>query len=76
MDRPTLPDEIITPGGPAEQLARQLYWEMERLEPTDDDCNWDCLSEHEKNFYRSCISGLFDRADLIRALLDRHLLEL
>lgn len=55
----------------AELLARDLYETMEWLAPTDDEGEWDKVSEYDKEYYRTCIERLLQRDDLIQvALLD------
>ena len=47
--------------GPAElaleELARELHWEMERLDPTDAP-DWEARTEHQRQFYRLCVDHL------------------
>jgi len=39
------------------ELARELHWQMERLDPTDLS-EWDELSERQRKFYRNCVEHL------------------
>lgn len=61
---------IIPPSTALEALAVRLYIEMQVLDPSmDGRSEWSEQTEFEKDFYRHCITGLFDRPDLIRAQL-------
>jgi hypothetical protein len=40
-----------------ERLAIRLFWKMEHLDPTEDS-EWDGLTDHQKDFYRTCVRSL------------------
>ncbi len=74
-DRPALPTEDISPLEARHRLGRVLYEEMERAEPSLDPVEWDDLSDDDRHYYIDLIAYLFDRTDLVKALLaDPHLL--
>lgn len=52
-----------------EALARRLQWTMERWDPSEDDGDWDKLTENQRDFYPACIRELLlDREILLSAL--------
>jgi hypothetical protein len=54
-----------------EELARVLHSKMEHLDPTDDP-SWPDLTDHKKEFYRSCVEEVLLHERLIRiALTDK-----
>jgi hypothetical protein len=58
-----------TPEEAREELARILHDKMEHLDPSDEDSNWDRLTDFEKQFFRSCIERLAHEQHLLAALL-------
>ena len=40
------------------RLARVLYDEMERLDPSQEDIEWDALSDRDRRFYELCVERL------------------
>jgi hypothetical protein len=60
----SIPNDTGAKGRAIEVLAEHLHWEMERMDPTDDD-NWAAMSEFRRDFYRLCVRSLLSRKDLI-----------
>ncbi len=49
----------VLPGRRDEKLARTLYEEMERLDPSDSVyVEWDELTDHERQFYILCVRAI------------------
>lgn len=64
-------NEIVGPAKLAlEELARELHWEMERLDPTDAP-DWDALTERQRQFYRLCVEHLIRQPEA-RVLVASH----
>lgn len=40
------------------KLARRLHWTMERFDPSEDENEWDDLSETRRDFFRACVREL------------------
>lgn len=52
-----------------ELLARDLHWELERLDPSEDGDDWLTLKPFQRTLYRSAIARLFlDRDKVLQAL--------
>jgi hypothetical protein len=48
-----------------EKLARELWWEMYRLDPPEDETTWEELSECKREFYRVIMSSILRNSSLI-----------
>lgn len=53
------------------ELAQLLRETIERLDPSDDDREWQELSEGERRFYELCVSTILEERELI-ALASPH----
>jgi len=51
-----------------ELLARRLHWKMEHLELTDDP-DREALTERQREFYRVCVSAIFQERCLARIVM-------
>ena len=56
--------DVLPPPDPIEGLASELYWHMERLEPTSE-LEWADLDERQRQFYRLVIEGLLENKRLV-----------
>jgi hypothetical protein len=54
--------------GAAADLARVLFEKMEHLEPSEKG-NWENLTEHERDFYVTCVQELARHPQSLRSLL-------
>ena len=53
------PADGLSPGEAAAELARRLYWNMNRLDPDPEAPAWECLDDRERRFYGLLIKDLF-----------------
>lgn len=51
------------------ELARSLYVEMERLDPSSD-ARWNDLTDREREFFRLTVEGILARRDLVLQALE------
>ena len=60
--------EVLPTESPIEQLARELHWKMEHLDPSDAH-EWECLSDHQKDFYMTCVEWILFHRELVMSAL-------
>lgn len=54
-----------------EELAKELFFIMEKLDPTDDPSayNWGSISDRDREFFRICVKRLLHRRELLETAL-------
>lgn len=55
----------LTPEEALAELARRLYWNMDRLDPDIDSVEWTALTERERRFYGLLVKDLLVYGDLV-----------
>jgi hypothetical protein len=60
------PANGLSPEQAVTELARRLYWNMNRLDPDPDSPEWDGLTERERRFYYLLVDDLVGSRELIR----------
>ena len=57
---------------PVDAIAKALWQEMEKLEPSDDAEEWEELGPRARDFYRLCVLRIVEDRDLINLALSSH----